>query len=130
MYDAFTLVRMPYGSTLYGTRLPTSDTDYKALHMPRGRDILLQRANAITDNGTKDKSVRNVKNTAADTDDESFPLHKYFKMLADGDMMAVEMLFAPEDILLTSTPEWRELLARRDELINRQCAGFLKCGGR
>lgn len=115
---------MEYGSTLYGTRLPTSDTDYKAIHLPRGWDILTQRTQGVMDSGTKDKSLRNVKNTAEDTDDESFALHKSFAMLAMGDMMAVEMLFAPPENLVATSPDWEHLVAHRNQLINRQCAGF------
>ena len=43
-----TLVRMQFGSHVYGTNVTTSDHDYKAVHLPPAREILLQRVqNAV-----------------------------------------------------------------------------------
>jgi predicted nucleotidyltransferase len=38
-----TIVRMKFGSHLYGTEPPRSDLDFKSLFVPSARDILLQR---------------------------------------------------------------------------------------
>ncbi len=43
-----TLVRMQFGSHVYGTNVPTSDHDFKAIHLPEGRDILLQRRRTLS----------------------------------------------------------------------------------
>lgn len=43
------IVRIKFGSHLYGTDTPASDLDYKSVHIPDARDIIL---------GTAAKSVR------------------------------------------------------------------------
>ena len=37
------VVKMKFGSHLYGTSTPLSDIDYKAVYIPEARDIILQR---------------------------------------------------------------------------------------
>jgi predicted nucleotidyltransferase len=37
------IVRVQHGSHLYGTNTPSSDMDYKGVHIPNGRAIILQR---------------------------------------------------------------------------------------
>lgn len=34
-----TIVRVKFGSHLYGTNTPTSDLDFKSVHIPPARDI-------------------------------------------------------------------------------------------
>ena len=41
-YDLNIVVKMKFGSHLYGTSTPLSDTDYKAVYIPEARDIILQ----------------------------------------------------------------------------------------
>ena len=43
MPESVTLVRMQFGSHVYGTNTPASDLDFKAVHLPPARDILLPR---------------------------------------------------------------------------------------
>ena len=51
------IVEMRFGSHLYGTATARSDLDYKAVYLPDGRDILLQRVReTITE--TPDKPGR------------------------------------------------------------------------
>jgi predicted nucleotidyltransferase len=44
---ARTLVKMQFGSHVYGTNLPTSDLDVKAVHVPGAQDTLLQRVKRL-----------------------------------------------------------------------------------
>jgi predicted nucleotidyltransferase len=61
-----TLVRMQFGSHVYGTNVPTSDHDFKAVHLPDGRDILLQRPQNTINVKTKLDGTK--KNTVEDVD--------------------------------------------------------------
>lgn len=116
-----TIVRTLFGSHLYGTNLPTSDTDYKSVHLPSASDILLIRArNTVS---SKTKADRTVKNTAEDVDDESFALHFYFNMLEKGESLALELLFSP--LIIEKTAEWDEIVANRKFLLTRNCKGFV-----
>lgn len=105
------IVRMQLGSHVYGTNVPTSDLDFKAVHLPDARDILLQRVRPTISVSTKADRTR--KNTADDTDFESFALQKYMVLLLEGQTVALTMLFTPDRWLLETTPLWDEIRANR-----------------
>ena len=116
------LMRALYGSHLYGTSTPSSDTDYKSVHLPSGEGILLGRPEMTVGKSGGGKA----KNSAEDIDDESFSLAKFFQMLEVGDMMAMELLFVPDDRRLSTSPLWAEvILANRHRLIHSSCTGFV-----
>lgn len=117
-----TLVRMQFGSHVYGTNVPTSDLDFKAVHLPDARDILLQRVRPAISVSTK--ADRTQKNTADDTDFESFVLQKYMALLLEGQTVALTMLFTPDRWLLEQTPTWAEIRANRSLWLHRGVAAF------
>lgn len=114
------LVRIAHGSHLYGTSTPASDRDYKGVHLPSGHAIVLQRAEDVIERGFVAKS--GTKNTADAIDDQSFSLQKFFGMLAKGDTVAIEILFAPP---LEADALWPEIQTVGRLLLNRQCKGFV-----
>lgn len=114
------LVRVPHGSHLYGTSTPTSDQDFKGVHLPSGDAILLGKQNAVIDNGVVAKD--GTKNTADAIDDQSYPLHKFFKMLMDGDTVATEILFAEPSY---GDHLWPQIQMIGRQLLNRKCKGFV-----
>lgn len=106
--DIKTIVRMRFGSHLYGTNTPESDLDIKAIYLPSARDILLQRVKpAVT--GHREKA-KGEKNTADDTDFEAYSPAKFLNLLSEGQTVALDMLFAPPGAML-ETPDaiWREI---------------------
>jgi len=118
-----TIVRTLFGSHLYGTSTPDSDTDYKSVHLPRGRDVLLHKTKPVI--SIRTKIDNRAKNTAQDIDDESFTLHKYFDQLQEGDIVALDMLFATEKSLVLKTPEWEAIQAVRPRLLHRSPKGAI-----
>lgn len=119
------IVRVLFGSRLYGTALPTSDTDYKSVYVPGAEDILLQNKVARSTVSLKTKAVSSVKNTAADVDDESFSLIKFFQMLEAGESLALEVLFAPNQNIIMQASEWAEIQSMRSRLLTKNCKGFV-----
>ncbi len=117
------IVSMKFGSHLYGTATPASDTDLKAVHIPARRDLLLQRAKQVISAHTKKDIV--AKNGADDVDRESYALHKYLALAAEGQTVALDMLFAPEWAWLSVHPLWHEVRANKDRLLSRQYASFV-----
>ena len=117
------LMRVKFGSHLYGTATSSSDTDFKSVHLPSRLGILMCRPEQHIRLGTKSDTSR--KNTAEDVDDESFSLQRYFEMLVKGDMMAYELLFAPPEALEYASPEWLRIRGVRHRLVSRQCKGFV-----
>jgi len=118
-----TLMRVRFGSHLYGTSTPSSDTDYKSVHVPSARAIMLGTPENHINRGTKIDTK--VKNSPDDIDDESFSISKFFDMITKGDTVAIEMLYAPSEMLEVSTPEWEAIRSLRYKLVNRQCKGYV-----
>lgn len=116
------IMRTIFGSQLYGSNTPTSDTDYKSVFIPSARDIILQRAKGVVSNSTKDDNT--AKNSAEDIDDESFSLYKLMQMLNAGDMIATELLFVPKDKLIVTSPLWDSLVTNRTFLVSKEIKGF------
>lgn len=118
------LVRIKFGSHLYGTSTPESDLDYKSVHVPAARDILLQRAAAVV--GVKVKAREGVRNAPGDVDDESYALHRYLQLLAEGQTVAVDMLFAPEWSWVSPAHAlWRHIQLNAGRLVTRKSAAFV-----
>jgi hypothetical protein len=117
------LVRVKHGSHLYGTSTPSSDLDFKGVHIPSGEAIIMQRAENVIDR--KLKLSDTIKNAAGDTDDQSYSLQKFFGMVAAGDTVATEILFAPEPFIVFADPDWQEVQRIGRTLLNRKCNGFV-----
>lgn len=117
------LVEMQFGSHLYGTNTPSSDTDIKAVHLPPGRDILLQRAKPVRSEKTKADGT--AKNTADDIDRESYALHKYLALVSEGQTVATDMLFATSASWTLHTAAWLDLRANTHRLVSRNCKSFV-----
>lgn len=117
------IVRMVFGSHLYGTDTPASDRDWKAVHLPSGDDIVLGRVKGVETSQTK--TDNSAKNGANDVDFESYALQKYLALAAEGQTVALGMLFAPEWAWTAADPVWRELQANRSHLLTRRCASFI-----
>lgn len=118
------LVSIKFGSHLYGTATPASDLDLKGVHLPDAQSILLQRVKGVITSNTK--TDRAARNTAEDVDTESFTLQKFLGLIAEGQTVALDMLFAP-DWALTADPSplWREIQASRPRLLTRRYAAFV-----
>ena len=115
-----TIVRSLYGSQLYGTARPDSDTDWKSVHLPSGKGILLGRHEDQFDNNDPSKP-----NGAGDADEESHSLRKFLGMAAAGEMLAIELLFAEGSAVEVHDPLWHEVRALTPRIVTRDCLGFV-----
>ncbi|TJW14433.1 MAG: hypothetical protein E5W82_10680 [Mesorhizobium sp.] len=118
------IVRIKFGSHLYGTSTPQSDIDFKSVFIPDGRSILLQRAkNTINDQRPK---AEREKNYAGEVEEERFSLQRFLGLLAEGQTVALDVLFAPE-WAMTDDPSWhwQEIIDNRDRLLTRKSAAFI-----
>lgn len=115
------IIRMVHGSHLYGTNVETSDLDYKAVYIPDGQDILLQRVKASIHNGSSQE-----RNQPGQEDVESMSLQQFLKLLCQGQTIALDMIFTPENFWVTAPePEWRAVLSNQDKFLNRQIKAFV-----
>jgi hypothetical protein len=115
------LVRVLHGSHLYGTNTPTSDLDFKGVHLPSGEAIMLGRPENVIDNSVVVKNEAG-KNQKESVDEQSYSLQKFFEMLAKGDTVATEILFARP---LVQAPSWNNIQKIGQSLLNRQAKGFV-----
>ena len=115
------VVKMKFGSHLYGTSTPLSDIDYKAVYIPEARDIILQRIQSTIHTGrSKAEGERNV---AGDVDTETFSLQQYFKLLTEGQTGALDMLFNPWPEI--KTPLWDHIVRNKEKLLTKKSAAFV-----
>lgn len=116
--------RIRFGSHLYGTSTPSSDVDFKSIFMPDARSILLQRAKgSINDQRPKQEFEKNV---AGEVEEERFSVQRYLSLLAEGQTVALDVLFAPE-WAWTDKPgwEWRIIFENRDKLLTKKSKAFI-----
>jgi predicted nucleotidyltransferase len=124
MNEHKTIVRMRFGSHLYGTATPASDLDYKSVFIPSARSILLQSA-PRTISHQRPKGT-GEKNYAGEMDEEQISVQQFLKLAAEGQTMALDMLFAPA-YAIVSPPEWEwsEIIVNRHRLLTRKSAAFI-----
>lgn len=118
-----TVVRIQFGSHLYGTNTPQSDLDFKAVHLPDARDILLQRVSNSVHN--KLPKPEGQKNQPGDVDEESYSLQRYLQLLAGGQTVAIDMLFAPWSNIQESTDLWLEIVHNKNRFLSKKSAAFV-----
>ncbi|MFT4090098.1 MAG: nucleotidyltransferase domain-containing protein [Asticcacaulis sp.] len=119
-----TIMRITFGSHLYGTATAASDLDVKAIYWPEARDILLQRVRPSVSGGRE--KAHGEKNTAADVDFEAYSPAKFLELLAEGQTVALDMLFAPDALHLDPPhPVWSEIQALAPRLFSRQTTAFV-----
>ena len=112
-----------FGSTVYGTRLPTSDTDIKGIFLPTAREILLQKVPRNSHSTTK--LNERDKNTSEDIDTELFGFQNYVKLLTEGQTVAVDLLFTPEKhYQITPSKWWKYLQENKHKILHAQTASF------
>lgn len=115
------VVRIEFGSHLYGTSTPESDHDYKSVHIPTAKEILLQRVQDST--GHKVKRYEGDRNKPDDTDDESYSLQRYLTLLAQGQTVSIDMLFAPRPIVTSDL--WEHIRFYKVRLLTKRSAAFV-----
>lgn len=119
-----TIVRIKFGSHLYGTATPASDIDYKSVFVPAARDILLQRVRGTISN--QRPKAEGEKNIAGEIDEEAYSLQRYLALAAEGQTVALDVLFAPRWAMVDlPAPEWQEIEHNRHRLITRKSAAFV-----
>ncbi|WWS23928.1 hypothetical protein vBKpnAMK2_00279 [Klebsiella phage vB_Kpn_AM_K2] len=94
-----TIVKSYFGSHLYGTSTPESDVDFKEIFVPHPRDILMCQAMNHTNRNTNNSATKNTKD---DIDHELFSLKYFFKLAADGETVALDMLHTPSELVVAS----------------------------
>ena len=117
------IVKMTFGSFVYGTNIPSSDQDFKGIFVPDGKDLILQRAPSTQSFNSNTK--KNTKNTKDDIDIEFFSLQKFFHLLTQGQTVAFDVLFTPQQFWQDSSAEWQYIQNYKERLLHKKIGAFV-----
>lgn len=111
------IVKMLYGSHLYGTAIETSDTDYKVVFLPSAESILLEDS----------RQQWQSKDEVLNIETEAFSLKRYLKLLIESQTCALDMLFAPENMMVGDATHaiWNYIKAHKSALLNKKVSAFV-----
>ena len=104
--------KIQFGSKLYGTNVPTSDNDYRAIYLPTLEDcVLLKAKDAWEDKSEEDTSF--------------FSLQHLMKMASQGQSAAIELICAGPEFWTSSSPLWEEIHANRKIFFSKNMHSFI-----
>jgi predicted nucleotidyltransferase len=114
-----------YGSKLYGTDNPNSDTDYKGIFIPNRDSVLLKKDIEHYNFNSNDN---NTKNSKDDIDLQLFSIYKWFTLLKKGETGAMDILFSffREDSQVYVDPEFAKVMKENyKRFYNKNLHSFL-----
>ena len=114
-----------YGSKLYGTDNPNSDTDYKGVYIPSKASVLLKRD---IEHYNFNSNNSNTKNSKDDIDLQLFSVYKWFSLLKKGETGAMDILFSlfREDTQVFNDPKFTSLIKQNyKSFYNKNLHSFL-----
>jgi predicted nucleotidyltransferase len=80
-----------FGSRLYGTDTPESDSDFRGVFLPRKDDLLLGK---VFKNIRYSTGTDHTKNTKDDLDVVLLSLHRFIEFVGKGEIKAIDLLFS------------------------------------
>ncbi|UGL59943.1 nucleotidyltransferase [Escherichia phage vB_EcoM_RZ] len=119
-----TVMKGYFGSHLYGTSTPESDVDFKEIFVPHPRDILLGTAMNHTNLNTNNTATKNTKD---DIDHELYSLKYFFKLAAEGETVALDMIHTPANLVVKSDlPDvWKFIQDNRSRFYTTNMKAYL-----
>lgn len=118
------IVKMKFGSHLYGTNTPESDTDYKGIFMPTKEQILLGKIPKSISYSPK-KTEEGLKNSKDDVDFEIYSIHYFLKLACEGQTVALDMLHAPRNMIEVTSVIWKDLVKKRELFYTKNLNAFV-----
>lgn len=123
-----TVVLVKVGSHLFGTTTEFSDSDFRGIYKAKIADIILKKdEDSISFNSKSSAAMR--RNNSKDTDCEYKELRKFIFDALQGQIYAIDMLFAPSSLVLRSSEIWQDIVKNRNKLLSKNLepyVGFAK----
>ena len=116
------IVKMKFGAHLYGTATSDSDLDYKGIFLPTKEQLLLGRLPKSHNDSTGKDNSRNTKN---DVDTELYSLHYFIKLACAGQTVAMDMLHAPDSMILKKSKIWEEIVKNKQKFYTKNLKSFI-----
>ncbi len=118
-----TIVKMKFGSHLYGTATHNSDLDLKGVFLPTKEEVLLGK---IPKNVSFSTNTKAAKNQPDDIDVELYSLHYFIKLACEGQTVALDMLHAPEEMIVESSEIWTSIISERHRFYSKNLESFIQ----
>jgi predicted nucleotidyltransferase len=116
------IVKMKFGAHLYGTTTPDSDVDFKGIFLPTKEELLLGRVPKSHNYSTGQDESRNTK---YDIDIELYSFHYFIKLACDGQTVAMDMLHAPENMILQKSKIWEAIVKNKQKFYTKNLKSFI-----
>lgn len=107
-----TLAKIVFGSHLYGTNIPGSDNDFRGVYLPSARDCYLGK-------------IVDAMNDPNEDDTQYFSVQKFLRLAAEGQSVALELLFAPREFWVSHDPIWEKIHDMRHIFLTKKMAAFM-----
>jgi predicted nucleotidyltransferase len=95
-----------YGSHLYQTNIEGSDEDIRGLYLPTKQECFLGKTRPTID--------------ILGEDSQLFSLQRFMRLAAEGQSVALELLFTPDDKTIVSSPIWENLKKHRNKFLTKK----------
>ncbi len=119
-----TIVKMNFGSHLYGTNTETSDKDLKGVYLPNLNDCIVGNVKRSIVSNTK--SNANQKNTNKDIDCEIYSLQYFLLELGkNGDTTFLDMIHAPDSMLIEKSEIWQQIRTNREKFYTKSLKSYI-----
>jgi hypothetical protein len=119
-YDVIMITR--FGSHLYGTNTPESDTDYKGIYMPTPHQLLEGKFRKSI---SFDSNPGDDKNGKDDIDCELYSLHYFLELACKGEMVAIDMLHANDENIIYTSDVWELIQSIRSTFYTTDMRAFV-----
>jgi len=117
------IVKMNFGSYLYGTNTENSDLDIKGVYLPSIQDCFLNKIKKSIVNNTK---IGNGKNSKEDVDCEFYSLQYFLLELGkNGDTTFLDMIHAPDNSILETSDEWEVIRNNRAKFYTKNLKSYV-----
>lgn len=117
-----TIVKILFGSHLYGTSTENSDKDYKGIFLPTIDDCVLNR---IPKSYSNSSGNNNSKNTKDDIDEEIYSLQYFIKLACEGQTVAIDILHTNDNCIIETSDIWKEIVKNRSKFYTNNLSAFI-----
>lgn len=111
-----------FGSHLYGTDTEYSDLDLKSVYVPCLSDVILGKYKDSINSST---CTSEEKNSSRDIDNEIFSIHKFLTLLLQGQAVAIDMFFTPEQFIIRQDERWELIKSHKNDLISKSIYPYI-----
>ncbi len=106
------LAKTVFGSRLYGTHTDTSDYDYRGCYLPDVSTCYLGK-------------IKDTIDAPEEDDTQFFSLQRFIRLAAEGQSVAIEMLWTPGDKHVLTSSAWELLRENRKLFLTKKMKSFM-----